>query len=252
MKKKFLMLVLCAALVGCGKDKSARDRNEEEIAQPETVEEQAEAPETVEPEIVVTETQETDAAEEPAEAEVQEPEKPADFGGDMNAAKQSDKGSLDTLSGRYNMSRDGQVYEGLEYVFMKDTYSVTETGTYSMSADGITMQHGALPETTYKIEQTDGEYRLTNDAGNMIPLTFKEGTDGLSGSSAFEGTYSMSASQGYIFHSDGTMETINTDSFELDGNTVLLGVDRYDWNASGTGIDISTNGTSLYTLVPVG
>ncbi len=60
----------------------------------------------------------------------------------------------------------------------------------------------------------------------------------------------MSASQGYIFHSDGKMETVNTDSFEIDGGTVKMGEERYDWSKSSDGILISTNGTELYTLVP--
>lgn len=79
---------------------------------------------------------------------------------------------------------------------------------------------------------------------------YKEGTDGLSGSEPFDGVYSMSSSQGYIFHKDGTLETVRTDSFKSDERTVKLGTQVYDWKKVSDGIELSTNGTVLYTFVP--
>ncbi len=252
MKKYLIILALGLALTGCGKDKSARDRNEEEaqgtqqvVAAEETVSEAAEASEAAEEEPEAAEA----TAEEPEAAEEKDAP-PADYGSDLSDAKSSDKGSTDTLSGRYNIQKDGQIFEGMEYVFMKDTYSITETGTYSMGSGEITMQHGSNPEGTYKVEAVEGGYNLTSDPGILIPLTYKEGTDGLAAGSPFEGVYSMGDAQGYVFHSDGTMETVTTDSLEVMEGTVSMGGQEYDWKSTAGGIELSTNGTLLYTFVP--
>ncbi len=248
MKKYLIILAMAVTLAGCGKEKSARDRNEEEEAavQEETVlEEAAEEPEAEEPEAEVAEE-----ASEP-EAPAEEEEKvPADYNADLSSAKDSDKGSMDTLSGRYNISKDGQVMEGMEYVFLGDTYSITETGSYSLNADGVTLQHGANAESTYKVTATDEGYNLTIEPGILIPLVFKEGTDGLSGTDMFDGTYSMGDAQGYIFHKDGSFETVSTDSLEVDKGTVSMGGQSYDWKPVENGIELSTNGTVLYVFVP--
>ncbi|HAG70462.1 MAG TPA: hypothetical protein DCL38_10920, partial [Lachnospiraceae bacterium] len=109
MKKYLIILALGLALTGCGKDKSARDRNEEEaqgtqqvVAAEETVSEAAEASEAAEEEPEAAEA----TAEEPEAAEEKDAP-PADYGSDLSDAKSSDKGSTDTLSGRYNIQKDG-------------------------------------------------------------------------------------------------------------------------------------------------
>ena len=146
-------------LVNCGKDESARDRNEGEI---QTAQEEAAAEESKENANEVLDDEEIMEESLDAVESEEDLKTSTDYNSDLSAARSSEKGSMDTLSGRYYFSKDGQVLEGMEYVFMDDVYTITETGSYSISPEGITIKRGPNPETVYKVEATDIGYNLTN------------------------------------------------------------------------------------------
>ena len=219
MKRKIIALLLSATLAttvftGCGSTKR-------ESTETETID-------------ITQETGTHDASE-----------KENSYASDFDKASAEAKGSTDTLSGSYTIDK----LENTQYVFGKKKMSLIEAGTYKMDNGAITLSYGANAETKYTITETDAGFNLIHDT-MLIPLVYMEGTDGLTGDSAFDGVYGIDNGPGFLFNADGTLTVITTHECEATKDTVSFGGATYNWEAKDGKIELSSNGTKVMTLVP--
>lgn len=164
---------------------------------------------------------------------------------DADTANKAGKGSVKKPEGIYSL-KDAK---GVTYTFADGKMTLTESGTYSMSAGKIKLSYGQNAETEYDITETDKGFNLIHDS-NLLPLVYMEGTDGLTGSEPFDGVYQIEGAQGFLFKKDGTLTVITTHECKVDEHTVTFGGGTYDWKAKKDGIELTTNGTYVMTLVP--
>lgn len=113
---------------------------------------------------------------------------------------------------------------------------------------------------TYDIEKTDYGYDLKNagsdSAADSISLESADGTDGISGDSAFSGTYSVKDRDGvkYIFNKDKSFELETADTWSVDGDTMTLSKAAYSLTTETDNDAVksmtlkSEDGTSAFTL----
>ncbi|SFQ51105.1 hypothetical protein SAMN02910358_02569 [Lachnospiraceae bacterium XBB1006] len=220
MNKKLIALLLSAtitttAFTGCGSDKQESKKTETKVD-------------------ITQETGSHDASE-----------KENSYASDLAKANAADKGSADTLSGSYTVDK----LANTRYVFAENTMALIETGTYKMEKGAITLSYGTNAETKYTITETDAGFNLIHDS-NLLSLVYMEGTDGLTGTDAFDGVYGIENSPGFLFCADGTLTVITTHECEIKKDTVCFGGATYNWEAKDGKIELSSNGTKVMTLVP--
>jgi len=167
------------------------------------------------------------------------------YASDFDKASAADKGSTKTLSGSYTVDK----LENTQYVFGNDSMSLIETGVYKLEKGAITLSYGANAETKYTITETDAGFNLIHDS-NLLSLVYMEGTDGLTGTDAFDGVYGIENGPGFLFKKNGTLNVITTHECEIKKDTVSFGGATYNWEAKDGKIELSSNGTKVMTLVP--
>ncbi len=253
MKSKFIATLLCAALasaslIGCGDAATGISSDAGAIKEEASGDENPEGEELT-PAEGVAKINELQAGDHDAS------EKENTFAADLEAAQNASEGSGDTFDGKYHIKlTDGTVVEDNFYAFLGDKYSIVTEGTYSFDDDGkITIDIPGLNNAAYDITETTTGFNLSTEDGTLLPLVYMEGTDGLVGTENFDGVYSMGESTGYIFHKDGTMETVITDNLEVKKKKLILGDESagtYEWKKTDEGLEVSTNGTVLEVFVP--
>ena len=243
MKNKFIILAACAmiatvSLTACGNNEAVSSAEQSE-ASADTESESTESEDVV--------------AENPflKEGSHDATEKENSFEADLEKALDADKGSLKTLSGKYSPENSKNTI----YVFADDTLSVIESGTYEFTENGIKLQYGSNSELEYNIIETDDGFTLSaNDNVILLAVKYMSGTDGLTGTEAFDGVYSMGDTQGFVFHKDGTVDSISTQYAKIeDGSWKQKTADmgEYQFEEKDGKMEITTNGTHIMTLVPV-
>ena len=238
MKNKFITIMLCmvltsAVLAGCGKDKT------DDVSSIETIQEESGEAE-----------QEMSTSELFTEGEHDASEKDNSVKADIKTALNAGKGSLTALSGIYSVELNGELINGESYILDNGDLYIIKEGSYDMGSGKITLENCDNPKTEYDITETDNGFNLMA-GGTLIPLVYAEGTDGLTGDSAFDGIYTM-GSTGYEFSEDGSFVVIEKSSYELDGNTITFGGNTEQFEAKDGKMILSNNGTVVMTLVPKG
>ena len=238
MKRQIIAIILTAALItiplaGCGKN-NQESSNTENASSEEA-------------------TEDGDTSDEPAtdimaEGDHDDSEKDNSVDGDIKTATDADRGSLDAVSGTYSIEVDGKTVEGTSYVFDNGQLYILKGGSYEMGSGKITMEYSGNSSAEYEITETDNGFNLMSE-GILIPLVYAEGTDGLTGSEAFDGIYLM-GDVGYKFSGDGSLTVIEKSTYTTEGTTISFGGNTEDWEAKDGKLVLSNNGTVVMTLVP--
>jgi len=166
-------------------------------------------------------------------------------------AQKADKGSVKTLSGKYQIKGSKDQY----YVFKDSKAYILKEGTYKLPSDeDVTLTYAASSET-YKVKEGDdkGSYNLKHKS-TLIPVTFKSGFDGLSGTDKFSGIYTIGGDKDwkYTFQKDGTFTEVNCMKAKVAKSSVTIAGSKYQWktSANGKNILLQSNGHTIMTLIP--
>lgn len=181
---------------------------------------------------------------------------------------EKDSGGSSQYAGTYGMYYEDGTDLGTTITFDEDgTATSRMSGEYDFTKkkDGtvqLVMNLAANKDdpVTYDIEKTDYGYDLKNarsdteaDPLNLEPA---DGTDGISGDSAFSGTYSVKDRDGvkYIFNKDKSFELETVDTWSAEEDTLTLSKTEYSLTTE-TDNDViksmtlrTEDGTSAFTL----
>lgn len=181
---------------------------------------------------------------------------------------EQDSGSSSQFVGTYGMYYEDGTDLGTTITLDEDgTATSRMSGEYDFTKkkDGtvqlvINLAANKDDPVTYDIEKTDYGYDLKNvssgSEADPISLEPADGTDGISGDSAFSGTYSVKDRDGvkYIFNKDKSFELETADTWSVDGDTMTLSKAEYSLTTETDNDAIksmtlkSEDGTSAFTL----
>lgn len=181
---------------------------------------------------------------------------------------EQDSGSSSQFVGTYGMYYEDGTDLGTTITLDEDgTATSRMSGEYDFTKkkDGtvqlvINLAANKDDPVTYDIEKTDYGYDLKNagsdSAADSISLEPADGTDGISGDSAFSGTYSVKDRDGvkYIFNKDKSFELETADTWSVDGDTMTLSKAAYSLTTETDNDAVksmtlkSEDGTSAFTL----
>lgn len=168
----------------------------------------------------------------------------------LSAANAAEKGSIDILSGKYAVEGASQTY----YIFNGENCYCLKEGTYEPQGDKIILQYGSDKGWDYEVTagSKDRQYNLQRGT-QLIPLTFKDGFDGITGKKLFGGVYQFGDSKtaDWIFAKDGTMCEVNTLDTKVEDSTLSIAGTKYSWETSDGKILVKSNDSTVMTLVPV-
>lgn len=169
----------------------------------------------------------------------------------FDAVKSAEAGSTELLSGKYAINdTKNKTY----YIFGEDGSYLLRSGVYEPQGEKVILQWGSDDGWDYEVSKaSDNSYYLMRN-GQLIPLTFKDGFDGLTGKKLFSGAYLLgdneSSTVDWIFAKDGSVSEVASMKAEVNGDTVSIAGTEFSWKAENGIILIQTNDETIMTLVP--
>ena len=168
---------------------------------------------------------------------------------DLESAKESEKGSIETLSGKYAIDGTKNQF----YVFQKNKAYILKEGHYRLGEIGKITISNSIEETEYKVSGggKQGAYNLLS-GGTLLPLRFYEGYDGVYGEELFSGVYTVNHNKKwkYIFDKEGNVFEIQRIKCQCNNGYLSLGNDDYSYHEKNGTIILQSNGTDMLRLIP--